>query len=107
AHGYQVLEAPNGLEALSMYERHPGRIHLVITDVVMPILSGVELVQRLLRRHPGLKVLYISGYNDSALARHGAVDENVPTLQKPFRAQQLVQRVREVLDREHQAVWHA
>jgi PAS domain S-box-containing protein len=107
ASGYTVLEARDGMEAMSQYERHQGTIHLVITDVVMPIISGVELVQYLLKRHPKLRALYMSGYNDSALARHGAVDEQVPTLAKPFKPEELTRLVRQLLDRpvvEEQAI---
>jgi two-component system, cell cycle sensor histidine kinase and response regulator CckA len=97
--GYTVLEARDGLEALSQYERYRGTIQLVLTDVVMPLLSGVQLVHCLLQRHPRLRVLYMSGYHDSALARHGAVDEEVPTLEKPFKPEELTGMVRAVLDR--------
>ncbi len=96
--GYQVLAARHGLEALSCCSKHRGPIQLVITDVVMPILGGVELVERLTRRYPQIKALYMSGHSDSALLRHGVKDRQVAYLCKPFTASELTQKVRSVLD---------
>jgi CheY-like chemotaxis protein len=98
AHGYRVLEACDGLDAVSRYGHHPGPIHLVLTDVVMPRLSGPAMVKRLAAGHPRLKVVYMSGYTDSALVRHGVVATENNYLLKPFTAEDLTRMVREALD---------
>jgi PAS domain S-box-containing protein len=97
--GYTVLEAVNGEEALRVAGRHEGAIHLVITDVVMPRLGGRELAERLSARHPDLRVLFVSGYTDDAVVRHGVLHDRVNFLQKPFTPTVLAHKVREVLDR--------
>jgi two-component system, cell cycle sensor histidine kinase and response regulator CckA len=96
--GYHVLEASGGDEALSIYKQHEGQIHLVMTDVVMPQMSGRELAQSLERLQPGIKVLYMSGYTDDAIVRHGLLDQEIAFLQKPFTPEALTCKVREVLD---------
>jgi two-component system cell cycle sensor histidine kinase/response regulator CckA len=96
--GYRVLEARNGREALHVAEKLTGRLHLLLTDVVMPEMGGAELARRLSAFRPGLKVLYLSGYADDAVIRHGALDREVSYLQKPFTTESLIRRVREVLD---------
>ncbi len=95
--GYTVLEASHGGEALLLCEQHDGPIHLLVTDVVMPGMSGRELADRLSRRRPTLKVLYMSGYTDDAVLRHGLEEEGAALLQKPFNTEHLAQKVREVL----------
>jgi len=97
--GYNVLEARDGVEAMKVAEAHEGPIHLLVSDVVMPNLSGRELSERLTRVRPGLKVLFLSGYTDDAVVRHGVLESRVAFLQKPFTAAGLAQKVREVLDR--------
>jgi CheY-like chemotaxis protein len=96
--GYSVLAAPNGWEALGVAERHRGTIHMVLTDVVMPGLSGRELVRQLAAFRPGIAVLYISGYSEEAIAQHGVLDPGTAFLQKPFTPDRLASKVREVLD---------
>jgi PAS domain S-box-containing protein len=96
--GYRVLEASSGDEALATYKQHEGRIDLVITDVVMPQMSGRELAQSLEALRPGIKVLYVSGYTDDAIVRHGLLDAGIAFIQKPFTPEALSRKVREVLD---------
>jgi PAS domain S-box-containing protein len=96
--GYRVLEASSGDEALATYKQHEGRIDLVITDVVMPQMSGRELAQSLEALRPGIKVLYVSGYTDDAIVRHGLLDEGIAFIQKPFTPEAFSRKVREVLD---------
>jgi len=94
--GYKVLEAQNGGEALLLCEKHsPG---LLITDVVMPNMGGRELVERVEKIRPGLKVLYTSGYTDDAIVRQGVLDAGVPFIQKPYTVSLLLAKVREVLE---------
>jgi PAS domain S-box-containing protein len=101
--GYQVLEATNGDEALSTYSEHKGRLDLIVTDVVMPNMSGPELARTLELLSPGIKVLYLSGYTDDAIVRHGLLDQKMAFLQKPFTPDALLRKVREVLDRKNGA----
>ncbi|HXT19474.1 MAG TPA: ATP-binding protein [Thermoanaerobaculia bacterium] len=95
--GYHVLEADHGEAALDAAEI-AGDLHLLITDVVMPDMNGRDLADRLLRRRPGLKVLFISGYTDDSIVSHGVLDPGVELLEKPFTAEVLARRVREILD---------
>jgi two-component system cell cycle sensor histidine kinase/response regulator CckA len=95
--GYRVLEAANGTAALALAATHTDPIHLVITDVVMPGLSGHELVQQLLPTRPSAKVLYLSGYAEDAFASPLPVKDQTAFLQKPFTLQSLSRKVREVL----------
>jgi PAS domain S-box-containing protein len=96
--GYTVIEAPNGEEALRLAEAYGGTIHLVLTDVVMPRLSGRDLAQRVLGSHPESKILYMSGYTDDAVVQRGVLEHEVTLLRKPFTPYALVASVREVLD---------
>jgi CheY-like chemotaxis protein len=96
--GYVVLEARHGAEALEISNRHAGAIHLLVTDVVMPQMSGRELAQRLATLRPELKVLYMSGYTDDAIVRHGVLASGIAFLSKPFTPDALALKVREVLD---------
>ncbi|MGH7350556.1 MAG: ATP-binding protein, partial [Candidatus Rokuibacteriota bacterium] len=95
---YVVLEARQGAEALEVSNRHAGAIHLLLTDVVMPQMSGRELAQRLATLRPELKVLYMSGYTDDAIVRHGVLAAGIAFLSKPFTPNALALKVREVLD---------
>jgi PAS domain S-box-containing protein len=96
--GYKVLEARHGEEAVRMGSSHPGKIDLAMTDLIMPGLSGRNLVQQLQKIRPGIKVLFMSGYLDDALAKHGILESGLPFLQKPFTPDVLTTKVREVLD---------
>ena len=96
--GYNVLEARHGVEALEINERHQGPIHLMVTDVVMPQMSGRELAQRLQPLRPDMKVLYMSGYTDDAIVRHGVLGAGMAFLSKPFTPDALALKVSEVLD---------
>jgi CheY-like chemotaxis protein len=96
-HGYAVLEASDGLEALRVVERHQDSIDLIITDVVMPQMTGRELANRIRDTRPTLKILFMSGYPDHAVNRE--IDSNEAFLQKPFAPDGLVRKVREILDR--------
>jgi PAS domain S-box-containing protein len=98
ARGYTVLEAGDGIAALELAEQHSGSIQLLITDVVMPKLSGRELATRVLAKRKDVKVLYISGYTDDSVFRHGVLEGGMSFLQKPFNLKSLAEKVREVLD---------
>ena len=100
--GYQLCEAVNAIEALALLERDL-RFDLVITDVVMPQMSGKELYNELMKREPDAQVLFISGYTDDALAHHGVLDEGLYFLEKPFSPARLAQKVREVLNARREA----
>lgn len=95
--GYQVLEASGSEQALQHASRHAGIIHLMVTDVVMPRMGGRELAQRMASLRPRMRVLYISGYTNDAMVRHGVQESRMAFLQKPFSPSQLGQKVREVL----------
>lgn len=95
--GYHVLVARDGAEALARAHEYQGPIHLLITDVIMPRMSGQDLAASLRTAFPHLRVLYISGYADQGLARRGVVDPDAFFLQKPFIATALAAKVREVL----------
>jgi PAS domain S-box-containing protein len=96
--GYRVLAAKDALEAIPLEENFPDRIDLLITDVVMPGMSGRELAQHLSATRPETKVLFISGYTDDALLRHGATTPGHGFLQKPFALEDLLLRIRALLD---------
>jgi PAS domain S-box-containing protein len=96
--GYRVIEAINGAEALQIVMRDSEAIHLVVTDLVMPVMGGRELGERLSQVRPGIRMLYISGYTDDDVIRRGLLIPGSPFLQKPFEAAALARKVREVLD---------
>ena len=96
--GYTVLEARDGQEAIRLCEEQKPAIDLLVSDVVMPEMSGRQLTERLLTMVPRLKVLYVSGYTDDAIVRHGVLEPGAAFLQKPFTPKALANKVREVLD---------
>lgn len=96
--GYTVLEASNGGEALLLCEEHPRTIHLLLTDVAMPKMSGARLAQRLGSLRPDMRVLFMSGYTEQTIMSHGFVDDAVELLQKPITPDKLLRRVRQTLD---------
>ncbi len=95
--GYTVLEAAHGVEAIELVERHPGPVHLLFTDLVMPRVSGRALAEALRRRRPGIRVLFTSGYPPNAFSEDVPGDHGF-ILTKPYEMGSLAQRVREVLD---------
>jgi CheY-like chemotaxis protein len=100
SYGYQILAADGGVEALRLSAQYDSPIHLLVTDVVMPNMSGRELADRLRSQRPDLRVLYISGYTDKVTARYGLSEPGVAFLPKPFNMVDLLQQVTSILDRE-------
>ncbi len=97
-HGYRVFAAPGPDQAIRTAERVDGAIDLLLTDVVMPGASGLQLARQLTLQRPGLKVLFMSGYTDNAIVHHGVLDQDVALLEKPFTADLLARAVRSTLD---------
>ncbi len=97
--GYAVMTAAGGEQALVTCQQHPDAIDLVLTDVVMPQMSGRAFVERLTKARPGIKVIYMSGYTDDAIVHHGVLEAGTPFIGKPFTQTELLRKVREVLDR--------
>jgi two-component system cell cycle sensor histidine kinase/response regulator CckA len=98
AFGYNVLVARTGRDALRIVAEHRGPIDLVATDVVMPEMSGSQLVEKVLKARPGIRVLFMSGYTDDEVMRRGVIDGATAFLQKPFTPDMLANKVRAVLD---------
>ena len=102
-HGYTVLEARHGIEALMTGAKHQGPIHLLLTDVVMPQMSGPEVAEKIQVIRPGIKVLYMSGYPDHPVFERGGISRETSFLPKPFTPNVLAKKVRDVLDGVHVA----
>ena len=96
--GYRVLETRTGDEAVQVAQSHQGPVQLVLTDVILPEISGPDIVKGVKQYKPGIRALYISGYTDEAVLRHGMLEKGVTFLSKPFMPEMLVRKVREVLD---------
>jgi two-component system cell cycle sensor histidine kinase/response regulator CckA len=102
-YGYHVLESENGGEAIKIRDQYgENDIHLLVTDVIMPGMSGKTLADTLLKASPNMKILYISGYTDDAIVRHGVIEKGISFLQKPFAPDELARKVREILDNAEQ-----
>jgi CheY-like chemotaxis protein len=101
--GYTVLAASGGAEAIQIAQSHTGPVQLLVSDVMMPRMSGPELAQRLRGLRPDIRVLFVSGYADSEIVREGELEPNTDFLQKPFTREQLASKVREVLRPGHVA----
>jgi len=98
--GYRVLVAPDANVALAMARTRAGAIHLVLTDLVLPGIQGRQMADRIVAARPDTRVLFMSGYTDDAVVRHGVLEESFPYLQKPFTPRSLAEKVREVLDQD-------
>jgi CheY-like chemotaxis protein len=95
--GYTVLLASSGAEALEKSREHQGEIALLLTDVIMPNMSGAELAGELRRSRPDIKIVYVSGYTEHTVSHHGVLDANVTFLAKPFSREALAKKLRETL----------
>lgn len=98
--GFHVIAALTPNEAIKRAQEHPGDIRLLLTDVVMPEMNGRDLAAHLLSRHPGIKILYMSGYTSDIIARHGVLEEGLHFIQKPFTSSALIARVKEMLNQD-------
>jgi DNA-binding response OmpR family regulator len=96
--GYVVIRASDGLEALRLAVSHPGRIQLIVTDLMMPGMKGPDMVREVRQRRPGVRVLYLSGHTEDSVMSEGLLAEGENFLQKPFALATFTQRVREILD---------
>ncbi|MGK2904806.1 MAG: response regulator, partial [Desulfuromonadales bacterium] len=95
--GYTVLAAATTARAQTLVEEHPGPIHLLISDIIMPVMNGKELSEKLMPLRPDMKVLFLSGYSADIISSQGVIEDKTPFLQKPFSLEELTSKVREVL----------
>ncbi len=98
--GYTILEASNGKEAIEIFNNNSKKIDLILTDVIMPSMSGRKMVEILQEKYPGINALYMSGYTDDAIIKHGVLEPGMAYIQKPFSPKALIQKVQEVLEGE-------
>ena len=98
--GYHVLEARDAREGLRVAQEHPGPIHLTLADVVLPRMSGPEMVRHLTRTRPETRVLYMSGYTDSEIVKSGVLQPGIHYLEKPFSPPTLLRKIRQVLEQD-------
>ncbi len=96
--GYEVIHAENGKSAIEVAEAFEGEIALLITDVIMPEMNGEELASRIAQIKPGIKVLFTSGYTEDVISPYGVLDEGIHFIGKPYKPQQLAEKIRELLD---------
>ncbi len=96
--GYKVLEARSGKAGLSVCETYVGPIHLLISDVIMPEMGGVELKAKVVKLRPGIKILFMSGYTDESITASGVFNSETAFIEKPFSPDGLARKIREVLD---------
>lgn len=96
-HGYEVMSTADTRSALDIISNHPGPLHLLLTDVIMPGMNGRQLAGEAIRRRSQLRVLFMSGYTDDVIAKHGVLDDGIPFIHKPFTVQALVSKVRYTL----------
>ena len=96
--GYTVLKAEDGMQAIQCMESCKDEVRLLITDVVLPKMSGREIADVMTAVRPNLKVLFMSGYTDNAIVHHGILDEGINFIQKPFSTKDLLKRIRSILD---------
>ncbi len=96
--GYSVLEAATPAEAINTANVHAGKIHLLMTDVVMPEMNGGDLAETISAIYPEIKILFMSGYTANVIAHKGVLDDGVAFMQKPFSINELAEKIREVLD---------
>jgi CheY-like chemotaxis protein len=97
SYGYRVLQVSSGPDAVALVQQHPGPIHLLLTDLVMPLMDGRELAEQLAAFRPGIKVLYMSGYSEETISHHGVLESGLNYLPKPFTPEALAKKVREAL----------
>jgi PAS domain S-box-containing protein len=98
-YGYKVIAATNGEEALRIYDEHEGKFDLILTDVVMPLMSGREMADKLREKDSSIKILYFSGYTDDSIVQHGVLDEGMEFIQKPYSHAELAKKIKSVLNK--------